>query len=95
MLSHLWLALRNTFIRNYIGKKTLTTRLFTLRSCFSLNRAAVRDNKSGVLRTVLQTRVDFPFEVDLWSLGVTLYQCATGLNCSLYIRRVRAISHLI
>lgn len=41
-------------------------------------RAAVRDNKTDVLRTALQTRVDFPFEVDLWSLGVTLYQCATG-----------------
>ncbi|CAF3517127.1 unnamed protein product [Adineta steineri] len=43
-----------------------------------LYRAAVRDNKTNVLRTALQTRVDFPFEVDLWSLGVTLYQCATG-----------------
>ena len=43
------------------------------------SRAAVRDNKTNVLRTALQTRVDFPFEVDLWSLGVTLYQCATGL----------------
>ncbi len=41
-------------------------------------RAAVRDDKKNVLRTALQTRVDFPFEVDLWSLGVTLYQCATG-----------------
>ena len=48
---------------------------------FDLNsfRAAVRDNKTNALRTALQTRVDFPFEVDLWSLGVTLYQCATGL----------------
>ncbi|CAF0845241.1 unnamed protein product [Adineta ricciae] len=40
--------------------------------------AAVHDNKTDVLRTALQTRVEFPFEVDLWSLGVTLYQCATG-----------------
>ncbi|CAF3436135.1 unnamed protein product [Rotaria socialis] len=43
-----------------------------------LYRAAVHDNKTNALRTALQTRVDFPFEVDLWSLGVTLYQCATG-----------------
>jgi hypothetical protein len=41
-------------------------------------RAAVHDNRTNALRTALQTRVDFPFEVDLWSLGVTLYQCATG-----------------
>jgi serine/threonine protein kinase len=47
---------------------------------FFFVRAAVRDNKTNVLRTSLQTRVDFPFEVDLWSLGVTLYQCATGLE---------------
>ncbi|UJR22056.1 hypothetical protein I4U23_025124 [Adineta vaga] len=40
--------------------------------------AAVHDNKTDVLRTALQTRVDFPFEVDLWSFAVTLYQCATG-----------------
>ncbi|CAF1028769.1 unnamed protein product [Rotaria sordida] len=43
-----------------------------------LYRAAVHDNKTNALRTALKTRVDFPFEVDLWSLGVTLYQCATG-----------------
>jgi len=42
-------------------------------------RAAVPDNRTNVLRTALKTRADFPFEVDLWSLGVTLYQCATGL----------------
>ncbi|CAF4391106.1 unnamed protein product, partial [Adineta steineri] len=41
--------------------------------------AAIRDDRTDVLRTALQTRVDFPFEVDLWSLGVTLFQCATGL----------------
>ncbi|CAF4991986.1 unnamed protein product, partial [Rotaria sp. Silwood1] len=40
--------------------------------------AAVHDDKTNALRTALKTRVDFPFEVDLWSLGVTLYQCATG-----------------
>ncbi|CAF1406879.1 unnamed protein product [Adineta steineri] len=43
-----------------------------------LYRAAIRDDRTDVLRTALQTRVDFPFEVDLWSLGVTLFQCATG-----------------
>ncbi|CAF2808183.1 unnamed protein product, partial [Rotaria sp. Silwood2] len=43
-----------------------------------LYRAAVHDDKTNALRTALKTRVDFPFEVDLWSLGVTLYQCATG-----------------
>jgi serine/threonine protein kinase len=40
--------------------------------------AAVHDNKTNGLRNAFQKRVDFPFEVDLWSLGVTLYQCATG-----------------
>lgn len=42
--------------------------------------AAVPDNRTNGLRTAFKTRVDFPFEVDLWSLGVTLYQCATGLS---------------
>ncbi len=27
----------------------------------------------------VETRVQFPFEVEMWSFGVTLYQCATGL----------------
>jgi len=40
--------------------------------------AAIPDNRTQILRSTLQTRVEFPFEVDLWSLGVTLYQCATG-----------------
>ncbi len=65
---------KNIFIRNYIGKKK-NYRAFSTLNFF---RAAVRDNKTNVLRTALQSRVDFPFEVDLWSLGVTLYQCATG-----------------
>ena len=25
-----------------------------------------------------KTRVPFPFEVEMWSFGVTIYQCATG-----------------
>lgn len=43
-----------------------------------LYEAAIPDNRTQVLRSTLQARVEFPFEVDLWSLGVTLYQCATG-----------------
>ncbi|CAF3769189.1 unnamed protein product [Rotaria socialis] len=43
-----------------------------------LYHAAIPDTNSNILPTTLQTRVNFPFEVDLWSLGVTLYQCATG-----------------
>jgi hypothetical protein len=73
-LLHL-LEQKNIFILIYIGKENK----FENFSYFNSFRAAVRDNKTNVLRTALQTRVDFPFEVDLWSLGVTLYQCATGL----------------
>ncbi|CAF1068442.1 unnamed protein product [Rotaria sordida] len=43
-----------------------------------LYQAALPDKETNILPTTLQTRVNFPFEVDLWSLGVTLYQCATG-----------------
>ncbi|CAF4379051.1 unnamed protein product, partial [Rotaria magnacalcarata] len=43
-----------------------------------LYHAAIPDKEANILPTTLQTRVNFPFEVDLWSLGVTLYQCATG-----------------
>ncbi|CAF3971506.1 unnamed protein product [Rotaria sp. Silwood2] len=44
----------------------------------ALYHAALPDKETNILPTTLQTRVNFPFEVDLWSLGVTLYQCATG-----------------
>ncbi|CAF3434250.1 unnamed protein product [Rotaria sp. Silwood1] len=43
-----------------------------------LYQAALPDRDTNILPTTLQTRVNFPFEVDLWSLGVTLFQCATG-----------------
>lgn len=35
----------------------------------------IKVNVNG--RTV--RRVQFPFEVEMWSFGVTLYQCSTGL----------------
>ncbi|CAF3323409.1 unnamed protein product [Rotaria sp. Silwood2] len=43
-----------------------------------LNQAALPDKDVNILPIPLQTRVNFPFEVDLWSVGVTLFQCATG-----------------
>lgn len=27
---------------------------------------------------VIRTRAQFPFEVEMWSFGVTIYQCSTG-----------------
>lgn len=72
-----WLELKNTFIRIYTGK-TFNRKFLSFLNA-NIFSAAVPDNRTNGLRTALKTRVDFPFEVDLWSLGVTLYQCATGL----------------
>ena len=32
-----------------------------------------------------RTRMLFPFEVEMWSFGVTIYQCSTGSSLSHFI----------
>lgn len=33
-----------------------------------------------------RTRMRFPFEVEMWSFGVTIYQCSTGFHLILSFR---------
>ncbi len=41
--------------------------------------------KVNVAGNAVTTRMRFPFEVEMWSFGVTLYQCSTGLYKYIYV----------
>ncbi len=64
------------FIQLYIGLfyyLNISLNIFLL--LFSEVFPDIRINVKG---KSTETRVPFPFEVEMWSFGVTIYQCSTG-----------------